>query len=325
MEPEFKAYLQDHNVSTADIGFAVSAVREFHDYLSQRNSCLKVAGLAALEDYLALLITEGKNSRERLVAIARYCSMTKKNDYYRYFASVLGARGVLPDIGERVAAVAGEEVRRKVFQDVKLPPLGAPQESYPRLTQQILDRMEANLPREACRKILTWNYHKVPVEAFQEKKSRFDKAISIDAYLTAEHERLIQELERSMKEGRLWYEQEITPDVLEFVRGNQEICTGVRRGDAIYVTKIPYAPKQYLQATDATLKRYYACHCPLVRSAICDTAQISSMFCYCSAGYEKLHFDVIFDEPVEVELVESILSGSMRCRFANKIPSNKRK
>jgi hypothetical protein len=322
-ENEFREYLQGRNMTVADADFAVSAVKEFEEHLTQRHSSLEVASLEALKQYLALLIAERRNSWDRLVAIARYCNITKKNDYYRYFASILGARNVLPDIGERIATTVGEETRRRVFQGVTLPPLGAPPENYPSLTQQILDKMEAHVPREACRKILTWNYHKVPLTAFKEKKERFDQAVSIDAYLKTEHQRLTDELERSMDEGRLWYEQEITPDVLEFVRDNQEICTGVRRGDTIYVTKIPYAPKQYLQATDPVLKRYYACHCPLVRSAIRDDVQISPTFCYCSGGYEKLHFDVIFEEPVDVELVESALNGDVRCRFANKIPRGK--
>jgi len=276
-----------------------------------------------LKEYVSLLIEEGKNSMDRLVAIARYCNLARKNEYYVYFASILGARNVLPDLGERLATIAGEETRTKVFQGFMLPPLGSPQESYPRLTQKIMDKMESELPSGTCKKILTWNYHKVPVEAFKEKRERFEKAASIDEYLKDEHKRLVGELERSMKDGRLWYEQEITPEVLEFVRSNQEICTGVRRGDKIYVTKISYMPKQYLKEKDPTLKRYYACHCPLVRSAIREGVEISPRFCYCSGGYEKLHFDVIFGEPVEVELLESVLKGDMRCRFANKIPRGK--
>jgi hypothetical protein len=322
-ENDFRAYLQGRNMTAAEVDFAVSAIKEFEEHLTQRCGSLEAAGLEALKEYLALLITEGRNSWDRLVAIARYCNMAKKNDYYRYFASILGARNVLPDIGKRVATTAGEETRRRVFQGVTLPPLGAPPENYPSCTKQILDRMEAHVPRETCRKILTWNYHHVPLTAFKEKKERFDQAASIDAYLKAEHQRLTGELERSMDEGRLWYEQEITPDVLEFVRDNQEICTGVRRGDTIHVTKIPYAPKQYLQAKDPVLKRYYACHCPLVRSAIRDGVQISPTFCYCSGGYEKLHFDVIFEESIDVELLDSALNGDVRCRFANKIPRDK--
>ncbi len=326
MENEFRKYLEGRKISAEDIDFAVNAVREFEEHLELKGTSFESASLEALKDCVSLLIEQGKNSWERLVAIARYCNFSKKNDFYVYFTSILGARNVLPDIGQRLAAIAGEETRCKIYQGFKLPPLGSPQENYPRLTQEIMDKMEAELPSETCRKILVWNYHKVPAEVFTEKKERLEKAASIDEYLKGEHERLLEELERSMNDGQIWYEQEITPDVLEFVRGNQEICTGVRHGDKIYVTKIPYAPKQYLKEKDPTLKGYYACHCPLVRSAIREgNSKISPMFCYCSAGFEKVHFDVIFGEPVETELLESVLKGDTRCRFANKIPREKMK
>ncbi|MDH5787651.1 MAG: hypothetical protein OEZ40_05100 [Candidatus Bathyarchaeota archaeon] len=313
-------------MSTKDIDFAVGAIGEFEGYLANKSVSLESADLETLKDYVSLLIQQGKNSWERLVAIARYCNLAKKNDYYVYFTSILGARNVLPDIGERLAAIAGEEIRCRVYQGFKLPPLGLPQENYPRLTQGVMDRMETELPSETVKKVLTWNYHKVPVEAFKERKERFEKAASIDEYLKDEHKRFIEELEKFVKNGEIWYEQEITPEVVEFVRDNQEICTGVRYDDRIYVTKIPYVPMQYLNEKDPTMKRYYACHCPLARSAIREgKPKISSMFCYCSGGFEKVHFDVIFGEPVEAELLESALQGNMRCRFANKIPRDKMK
>jgi hypothetical protein len=326
MENEFRKYLQERKLSAENANFAVSAVREFEEYLKEKGTTFESVGLGVLKEYVSLLIEEGKNSMDRLVAIARYCNLARKNEYYVYFASILGARNVLPDLGDRLATIAGEETRTKVFQGFELPPLGSPQENYPRLTQMIVDRMEAELPSETCKKILTWNYHRVPAEAFKEKKERFENANSIDEYLKDEHKRFIEELKGLMKEGRIWYEQEITPEVLEFVMSNQEICTGVRHGERIYLTKIPYAPKQYLKEKDPTLKRYYACHCPLARSAIRDRKpKISPMFCYCSGGFAKFGFDVILGEPVEVELFESALKGDMRCRFAIRIPRGKMK
>jgi hypothetical protein len=326
MEREFRQYLQKRKLSPENADSAVSAVRELEAYLAKKNTSFESAGLGALKDYISLLMNEGKNSMDRLLAIARYCKIAKKNDYYIYFTSILGARNVLPDLGERLATIVGEETRRKVFHGFELPPLGAPPENYVKLTQTIMDRLEAELPRETCRKILTWNYHRVPAEAFKEKRERFEKADSIDEYLKDEHARFVEELTGFMKEKRIWYEQEITPEVLEFVKSNQEICTGVRRGNRIYATKIPYAPKQYLKEKDPTLQRYHACHCPLARSAIRDgKPKISPTFCYCSGGYEKLGFDVIFGETVEVELLESALKGNIRCRFAIKIPRGKMK
>jgi len=182
------------------------------------------ADLDALKNYVSLLIKEGRNSKDQLVALARYCRFAKKNDYFVYRA------------------------------------------------------------------------------------------------------RFIEELTGYLKRGAIWYEQEITPEVLELVKGNQEIQNGVRHGDKIYVSKIPFAPKQYLTEKDPVMKRYHACHCQLVRTAIRDgKPKISPVFCYGSGGYEKLPYDVIFDEPVKIELLESALKGDMRCRFAIIIPEGKMK
>ena len=325
-ESGFRKYLQKRKLKAKTIDSSVSILIEFEKYLNRKKQTLDSANVNALKDYISLLTTEGRNSEERLIAIARYCYFTKKNDLYVYLASVLGAANVLPDIGGRLATIAGEETRRKVYKGIKFPSLGAPQDDYPKLTKMILERMEAALSQVKCREVMTWNYHRVPAETFKEGKKRFEKSASIDEYLKGEHELLVRELESCMKKGQLWFEQEITPEVLELVKNNQEINTGVRRGDKIFKVKIPYSPKQFLEEKDPIKKIYYACHCQLVRTAIRDgTPKISPNFCYCSAGFEKLHFDVIFDEPVEVELLETPLKGDHRCRFAIKIPKGKLK
>ncbi len=325
-EKAFRKFLEGRKLGATGIESSVAAVREFERYLRKRKTTLKSAGLDVLRDYISLLIEEDKNSEDRLVAIARYCYVAKKNDLYIYFTQLVGAWDVLPAIGRRLATIGGEAAQRRVFDDLEMPPLGSPQESYPKLTKMVIDRMEAELPAQTCREIMTWNYHNIPIEAFKESKERFEKAASIDEYLRGEHERLVKELEDCMREGRPWYEQEIAPEVVEFVRSNQEICTGIRRGDRVYKTKIPYAPKQFLKEKDPTMRKYYMCHCQLVRTALRDgKPRIPATFCYCSAGYEKLHFDAIFGEPVEVELLETPLKGDARCRFAIRIPKGRMK
>jgi hypothetical protein len=79
--------------------------------------------------------------------------------------------------------------------------------------------------------------------------------------------------------------------------------------------------KKYLHEKDQKMKRYYACHCPWVRESIkSGNIKISPNFCYCSAGFEKLPWDVIFDQPVEAHVVESVLKGNLVCKFAINIP-----
>ena len=323
---EFRKRLQARGLSSKDIDFSVDAVEEFEEYLKKRGKSYETMGLGDLKRYVSLLIKEGRNSEERLVAVARYLAFAGKNDEFIYLFGTFSASNVLPDIGDRLANKAGEEVRRRVFERFQLPALGSPQDVFPALTERIVKRMEAELPHETCRQVLTWNYHQIPIEAFKDAKERFEKAGSIDQYLKGEHKRLVDEMEGCMKQGRVWYEQKITPEVLDFVRANQEICTGVRKGDRIYVTKIPYATPQLLRETNPALKRYYACHCPLVRASLRHgKSKVPATFCYCSAGFEKVKFDAVFGEPVEVELLETLLKGDMRCRFAIKIPKNKMK
>jgi hypothetical protein len=326
MEKEFRAFLEGRKETPEKIELALSAVKDFEAYLTEKNATLEKADLSLLQEYISLLIQDGRNSEDRLVAIARYCRFVKRNDLFIHIAGLVNAREVLPGIGRRLGELAGDEVRLRVFEGVELPPLGAPQEEYPRLTRTVVQRMEEELSPKKCREVLTWNYHEIPADAFLGHRERFERAVDIDEYLRDEHRRFVAEIARFMREGRAWYEQEITPEVVEFVEADQEISIGKRSGDWIHVTKIPFAPKQYLEERDPRLKRYYACHCPLARTAIRDgQPEIPSTFCYCSAGFTKLAYDVIFGEPVEIELLESVLKGDSRCRFAIKIPAGKMK
>jgi len=101
-EEAFRKYLKGRKVSATAIESSVAAVREFETYLRRRKTTLKSAGVDVLRDYLSLLIEEDKNSRDRLIAIARYCYVARRNDLYIYFAGLLGASDVLPAIGQRL-------------------------------------------------------------------------------------------------------------------------------------------------------------------------------------------------------------------------------
>lgn len=58
----------------------------------------------------------------------------------------------------------------------------------------------------------------------------------------------------------------------------------------------------------------------LARASILEeTSTVSPLLCYSSGGYEKLVFDVVLGEPVEVEVLQSALAGDPRCRFRIKL------
>jgi len=323
-EKGFRDFCSKRKLSKEATESAVTAVREFEEQLRMNGKTFESAAVEDLKEHVSLLMSQGKNSIDRLLALARYSNVVKKNEFYIYFASILGARNVLPTLSDRVAAMVGEETRRKVFGNIELPPLGSPPEKYPAVTQRVMERLEGELSLEMCRKVLAGNMHKVPRENFKADREMFLKAKCIDEFLEDLHRRSVANLEKLMAQGRLFYESEITPQVVEYVRGNQEILAGVRRGDKIYLTKFVYAPKEYLNETNPKMKRYYACHCPLARASILEgKPDVSPTWCYCSGGFEKLQYDVIFDEETEVEVLESALAGDLQCRFAVKIPKSK--
>jgi len=183
-----------------------------------------------------------------------------------------------------------------------------------------MQRLGQRLSPEQVRAVLAGNHHGIPVESFEKHKTWFKELESIDGFLKKVHDEAVAELEEFQRTGRIWYEQEITPEVVAYVRSNQEILSAVRDGDRLYITKIPYAGKEYLRETDPVMKRYYACHCPLARQAILmDDVDVPPDWCYCSGGFEKLKFDVVLEAPLQVEVLESALKGDPRCRFALKI------
>jgi hypothetical protein len=91
----------------------------------------------------------------------------------------------------------------------------------------------------------------------------------------------------------------------------------VRKDDRIHITKVPYNPKKHKDAATDEEKRLAYCHCGLVKRS---SEEISATFCCCSGGWVKQLWEGIFEEPVEVELVESLLKGDNQCTHAVRIP-----
>ena len=323
-EKEYSDYCRERGSTGEEIAAAILAVIEFESFLGGRGKTFVLATVEDLRDYVSALIEQQRNSEERLVAIARYSYLEKRNDLYVYLAAILGGSRVITSISDRLEALAGEDVRNLVFEGIESPPLGSTSEVQSPVVQVLVSRLESTLAPELCRNVLAGNHHGISVESFTEYRDWFNCSESIDAFLVKVHEEAVKDLEQHMLEGRLWYEQEITSDVLEFVRTNQEILSAVRKKNRLFVTKIPYSPKDYLKEKDPLMKRYHACHCPLVRSSILvEDVRISPTWCYCSAGFEKLMFDVVFGEQLKVELLETVLGGDLRCRFSIEIPEGK--
>jgi hypothetical protein len=75
---------------------------------------------------------------------------------------------------------------------------------------------------------------------------------------------------------------------------------------------------QYMSAAETgEASEEGACLCPLVESK---PEGLSDTYCQCSVGYVKQWYDMLFQKPVTVELLDSVLMGGPRCRFKITVP-----
>ncbi len=322
-EKEFTEYMVERGSSPEQVKVAVNAVKEAVEYFEAGGKKLTEASVEDFKGYVQRLMDEGRNTEETLVALARYIYFLDMKEAWIYFAAILGGRSILPSIAERLEEIAGRDAKEKVFSEVETPPLGSMPAAYCRATKSLMDALEKELSPEVYLRVLAGNHHRVNPENFARHKRWLEELGSVDAWLKKMHDEAVAELEQHLREDKVWYEQVITPEIIEYVRGSQEVLSGVREGEWIYNTKFPYSPAEYLDEKDPLMKRYYMCHCPMAREAVlAGSPEIPAEWCYCSAGYFKLRYDTAFGAETEAEVLQSVLDGSSTCRFRIRIPAD---
>jgi hypothetical protein len=323
MEAEFVELLKRRGLGEAEIASSLRTVEGLGVALAGGGSSLERPDLAAVEKWISERLAAGESATEILVPLARYFAAAREPTMAIRILAYLSPVGVLPAMSERLASLEGGPARDRVMAGIVIPPEGSPPEAYPEATARFVERLADELGDAAAGRALAWNVHGIPREAFAEERTRFLELGSIDAWLADYHRRQVEMLNRHAEDGTLWFEQKITRAVVDFVRDRQEIMSGVRVGDTIYMTKIPYDPDRYLATTDPLERRRLACHCPLAVSSITEKgAGVPPLWCACSAGYTKFRFDVVFGEETEASVVSSVLAGDEVCRFAIKIPDS---
>jgi hypothetical protein len=295
---------------------AVGYMTELEDYLAASGISLDTCSVADIKNYIAHLLAKGCVSAEKLQAMARYFYLKDRHDIYIYFTKLFGGLGVLENIKQRAEKYAGHETTQAIFDGFSFPPLGTPIEEVPKYTKDLMARLQKHLSAELLRKILAGNNHGLSEQTMQSEKEQYEKSESLDQYLSERHARKVAELQSFCDEGKVWFEQEITQPVVDFVAANQEILSAVHKNGRLYVSKIPYDTPAYLAAKSDKEKNYHACHCAFAREAISDgSTDIPSDWCYCSAGFAKFPFEVILGRNLDVKVINSALDGDGYCRF----------
>ena len=260
-----------------------------------------------LENYMDHLVSKKINDHDRILAIARYFYFYDYNDLYLFMTGVLGSIGVISSINHKSKRL-GKSVQLEV------PEIGlTPKKLYLKTKEFMKDMMQ--LECWEYRAILADNHHKIPRESMLEEKKMYEESDSLELYLRERHQRKVDELQYYCDQKKVWFEQIITQDVVDYIASNQEILSGVYHDGFIYITKFPYNTSQVIHSDSDEMRRYHYCHCPFAKESILTNEPVDSEWCYCSAGFAKFPYEVIFNQTLQVELLESVLKGDSCCRF----------
>jgi hypothetical protein len=320
-EEGFKRFLGNDR-SEKTINLNIVTVREIEAFLKKKGHAddFGKASISDFRDVLQYFFENQKNTWENFLALLRYSRFAGNQELEVELLELLDGSDVLKNISNTVKKTFGEKIHSEIFAEIELPPLCTFSTDKPKITKKLMERLETLLGEDGCREILLSGPHVGPKREYLPERKAFRESEGIDDFLRKRHKEYICELEKHKNENTLYFTQRIDEEVLNYVRTTPTCQSGVREGNIIYVTKIPYIAKKYLNEKDEKLKRYYCCHCPWVREAIKSGINVSPNFCYCSASFEKRPWDVISGQSVKAEVVETVLKGDPICRFAIYIP-----
>ncbi len=312
----FLDYYEKRQFNDDQVEAGIRALTRAEGMLMKQGTCLDKATLPQIRILLDQWILDKTNDEESILALSRYFYLTNKTDLYLYFTKLTGSFGVIETIKDRFDEVMAP-YHAADFLVAKPVPLGSDPKAYPQFIHEFMLELETFTTPQQTKTILCGNNHGLDKAAFQKEKEIYESSVSIDAYLLGLHQRRLAQLQDACDQKKVWFEQLITQETVDFVSHNQELLSAVHHEGVLTLTKIPYDPSSYLSQSDPIKKRYAACHCPFVREAILKgKPSVSKHWCQCSAGFEKFHFETIMDRPLEVEVLQSVLQGDLVCRFA---------
>lgn len=324
-EKAFRDYLVSRGFDELTVDQQVEAVRKIDTQLKSQVQGWSLEDLnhCTGQELVDGMIDRGENTMENLLALVRYAKVIDNRGLFVSIFQMLDGYEVMDNLYKKLGDVVGEDLRDGIFENLPLPPLGLSRYEKAHFTAEIMTRMEEVFGASTTRDLLQDCLRDLPDKYYPEERSDFYEVCEgdIDRYLVYRGEKFVELLRGYQERNELFFGQEITDDVIALVENNLEIGGGIREGNLIYQTKIPYNAKAYLAENDPLKKRYHYCHCPWAKESIRrETLTVSPTFCQCSAGFVKRPFEVIYGQTLKADVLESVLQGDAVCRFAIHIP-----
>ncbi|MCK4916274.1 MAG: hypothetical protein KAS89_08885 [Candidatus Eisenbacteria sp.] len=193
---------------------------------------------------------------------------------------------------DSLAQFASDDVKREVLEgsDGILPQSDTDKKIA--WVKGAMERLDAAVPDEDTRReIVCRCAHIYPAEQIQKLKSKYEELGGLEPFMT-------------------WLKED------PGYRGAPYYRDPERGDDVIFIDKAPQEAAKHREATDPSVKRASACHCPIIKAAIQRGEEISPTFCNCGTGWFKPLWETLLERPVRITCEESVLQGHDRCKFA---------
>ena len=323
-ENAYADHLRGKGVPEAEIAEKLLVVRAFEAGLFTLGTAIETAGKPEVDRHARRMIADGSNTLENFEILQSYALWRGLRPLYVALVEVTDCHNGMETLAEILETLYGADVRAKVFLE-PLPPLGADEKERLEYTKTIMGRMNTLLKPSEIRAAWFRVQHGIKPEewcsADAAERERYAGCATVDEFLRLKRTNRNAALTGMHDRGELWFTMEMTDEVLAFLTDEHHMRLGEHNGrKGIVVTKVPYRAAQFIRETDDTLKRYYVCHCPLVREAILRGETVSSDVCYCSLGHASHFLTGMGLETLEGEVIESAVRGDVRCRFIFYLP-----
>jgi len=222
-------------------------------------------------------------------------------------------RAWLNKLSNSLEQTAGEEVRDQVLAGSEGQSSASSRQEVIEWTQGAILRLESLVEEDQWEAVLTSCACQYPKSDLQDVKESYQATGDIDLA----HSMLQAKFESFLRDTL-----QLDEAMFQEIVGRGWGVAGVKQGNTIIAIKIPKSGYlvEYMNESDPERRQQLYCHCPRVRDAAKLSESISPTYCYCGAGFYKGIWEHILDEPVEVEVLETVLSGGEVCKIAIHLP-----
>ena len=230
--------------------------------------------------------------------------MHRRNDFERTWLS---------KFSRCLEEVAGRAVRDRVMEGSEGLSSNSCRQEVIAWSRQAMERLDALVNDQARREIMTGCACQYPKDGLSEIRQAYQATGDVDAAHRMLQERFVTFLRQGL---------ELEEPLVKEIVGKGWGLAGIRQGDSIIATKIPKSGYlgAYMAEPDPDIRRRYYCHCPRVRDALQSSGTLPATYCYCGAGFYRGIWEEILQQPVQVELLESVLQGDDVCKVAIHLP-----